>query len=35
MYVANPREIPEYELNPHDLQIRKGGSGSKARMIPF
>ncbi|KAK1426416.1 hypothetical protein QVD17_15087 [Tagetes erecta] len=29
MYVANPREIPEYELNPHDLQIRKGGSGSK------
>ncbi|KAI7748040.1 hypothetical protein M8C21_028544, partial [Ambrosia artemisiifolia] len=29
MSVANPREVPEYELNPRDLQIRKGNSVSK------
>ncbi|KAF5783112.1 putative dual-specificity kinase TKL-Pl-5 family [Helianthus annuus] len=29
MSVAHPREVPEYELNPHDLQIRKGDGISK------
>ncbi|KAL8260101.1 hypothetical protein R6Q59_028054 [Mikania micrantha] len=29
MFVANPREVPEYELNPHELQLRKGGGVSK------
>ncbi|KAI3743065.1 hypothetical protein L1987_60767 [Smallanthus sonchifolius] len=29
MTVTNPREVPEYELNPRDLQIRKGGGISK------
>ncbi|GLT55578.1 hypothetical protein SLA2020_286890 [Shorea laevis] len=24
MTVANPREVPEYELNPQELQVRKG-----------
>ncbi|KAD3336941.1 hypothetical protein E3N88_32461 [Mikania micrantha] len=28
MFVANPREVPEYELNPHELQLRKGGGGT-------
>lgn len=23
MTVANPREVPEYELNPQELQVRK------------
>lgn len=23
MTVANPREVPEYELNPLELQVRK------------
>lgn len=23
MTVANPREVPEYELNPLDIQIRR------------
>lgn len=30
MVVANPREVPEYELNPLELQIRKGSGISKA-----
>lgn len=30
MAVANPREVPEYELNPLELQIRKGDGISKA-----
>lgn len=29
MAVANPREVPEYELNPLELQIRKGDGISK------
>ena len=29
MAVANPREVPEYELNPLELQIRKGDKISK------
>lgn len=29
MTVANPREVPEYELNPTDIQRRKGDSISK------
>lgn len=29
MTVANPREVPEYELNPLELQIRKGDGISK------
>lgn len=30
MAVANPREVPEYELNPMDIQIRKSDGISKA-----
>lgn len=29
MTVANPREVPEYELNPQELQVRKGDGISK------
>ncbi|GKE56291.1 hypothetical protein Tco_1495476, partial [Tanacetum coccineum] len=29
MSVANPREVPEYELNPLELQIRKSDGISK------
>uniref|UniRef100_A0A5B6ZGB8 Putative Integrin-linked protein kinase family isoform 5 n=1 Tax=Davidia involucrata TaxID=16924 RepID=A0A5B6ZGB8_DAVIN len=29
MVVANPREVPEYELNPLELQVRKGDGISK------
>ncbi|KAF5466134.1 hypothetical protein F2P56_016087 [Juglans regia] len=29
MVVANPREVPEYELNPLELQIRKGSQISQ------
>ncbi|XP_039071029.1 integrin-linked protein kinase 1-like isoform X2 [Hibiscus syriacus] len=29
MTVANPQEVPEYELNPSDLQIRKSDSITK------
>ncbi|CAI9108435.1 OLC1v1008023C3 [Oldenlandia corymbosa var. corymbosa] len=29
MTVANPREVPEYELNPMDIQIRKSDGISK------
>ena len=29
MAVANPREVPEYELNPQELQVRKGDGISK------
>ncbi|XP_042061752.1 integrin-linked protein kinase 1-like [Salvia splendens] len=29
MTVANPREVPEYELNPLDIQIRRGDGISK------
>ncbi|XP_022963860.1 integrin-linked protein kinase 1-like [Cucurbita moschata] len=29
MTVANPREVPEYELNPLELQIRRGDGISK------
>ncbi|KAA8527226.1 hypothetical protein F0562_034677 [Nyssa sinensis] len=29
MVVANPREVPEYELNPLELQVRKGDVISK------
>lgn len=35
MTVANPREVPEYELNPHELQIRKGAGISKVRPFFF
>ncbi|CAD5324677.1 unnamed protein product [Arabidopsis thaliana] len=30
MVVANPREVPEYELNPQELQVRKADGISKA-----
>lgn len=33
MTVANPREVPEYELNPLELQIRRSDGISKA--CPF
>ncbi|CAF2287334.1 unnamed protein product, partial [Brassica napus] len=29
MVVANPREVPEYELNPQELQVRKADGISK------
>lgn len=29
MTVANPREVPEYELNPVELQVRKSDGISK------
>lgn len=29
MTVANPREVPEYELNPLELQIRKSDGITK------
>lgn len=29
MAVANPREIPEYELNPLELQVRKSDGITK------
>lgn len=35
MTVANPREVPEYELNPLELQIRKSDGISKARLFSF
>lgn len=33
MVVANPREVPEYELNPQELQVRKADGISKARAL--
>ncbi|KAG7022568.1 Integrin-linked protein kinase-like pat-4, partial [Cucurbita argyrosperma subsp. argyrosperma] len=33
MTVANPREVPEYELNPLELQIRRGDGMSLHQMI--
>nr|AAT94403.1 ankyrin protein kinase [Brassica napus] len=30
MVVANPREVPEYELNPQELQVRKADGISKS-----
>lgn len=29
MAVANPREVPEYELNPLELQVRKSDGITK------
>ena len=29
MAVANPREVPEYELNPFELQIKKSDGITK------
>lgn len=34
MVVANPREVPEYELNPQELQVRKADGISKVRVLP-
>lgn len=31
MTVSNPREVPEYELNPGELQFRRGDEVLKAR----
>lgn len=33
MTVANPREVPEYELNPLELQVRK--SDGITKVVPF
>ena len=33
MVVANPREVPEYELNPQELQVRKADGISKVRAL--
>ena len=30
MAVANPKEVPEYELNPFELQVRKSDGITKA-----
>jgi len=30
MAVANPRDVPEYELNPLELQVRKSDGITKA-----
>lgn len=31
MSVANPREAPEYELNPLEIQVRKADGISRVR----
>lgn len=31
MTVANPREVPEYELNPLEIQVRKADGISRVR----
>lgn len=33
MSVANPREVPEYELNPLELQVRKSDGISKVCFL--
>lgn len=33
MVVTNPREVPEYELNPQELQVRKADGISKVRAL--
>ena len=35
MTVANPREVPEYELNPLELQVRKSDGISKVCLSFF
>lgn len=37
MTVANPREVPEYELNPLELQVRKSDGITKVwfSSLPF
>lgn len=35
MSVANPREVPEYELNPLELQVRKSDGISKVRYHAY
>lgn len=32
MTVANPREVPEYELNPLEIQVRKADGISRVRV---
>lgn len=31
MTVSNPKEVPEYELNPLELEFRRGEEVTKAR----
>lgn len=33
MAVANPKEVPEYELNPLELQVRRADGIAKARSF--
>ncbi|MCI06641.1 dual specificity protein kinase splA-like [Trifolium medium] len=33
MTVANPREVPEYELNPLELQVRKSDGISTITIL--
>ena len=33
MTVGNPKEVPEYELNPLELQVRKADGISKVLFI--
>lgn len=33
MTVANPREVPEYELNPLELQVRKSDGIAKVSSV--
>ncbi|KAL0322766.1 UNVERIFIED_CONTAM: Integrin-linked protein kinase [Sesamum angustifolium] len=35
MTVANPREVPEYELNPLDIQIRRSDGISKGDLASY
>jgi hypothetical protein len=38
MTVSNPKEVPEYELNPLELEFRRGEEVTKAclyKLCPF
>lgn len=35
MVVANPKEVPEYELNPLELQVRRSDGIAKAWSSSF
>jgi hypothetical protein len=38
MVVSNPKEVPEYELNPLELEFRRGEEVTKAsfyKLLPF
>jgi len=35
MAVSNPKEVPEYELNPLELEFRRGEEVTKACLFFF